>query len=464
MALSTAEQLALLSEREQAEALAGLSERQLTHLAYDWSFWGRPEQQLPPGNWSIWLLLAGRGFGKTKTACEAIRQLICGDTPLAAGRYRYVAIVAETAADARKVVVEGQAGILAVHPADFRPSYEPSNRRLTWPNGAVAFTYNATEPDQLRGPQHDLALCDELAKWQYAQDTWDQLQFGMRVGEHPRQIIATTPRPIKIIRNLVAEPAVVVTRGSTYANRGNLAPNYLSRLIKRYEGTRFGRQELNAEILEDIPGALWLQSRVDETRAPVLDADGKKIARDFLRIVVSVDPAMTNTEDSDETGIIVAALGGDGDAYVLEDASGRYSPDGWAAKAISLYHAYRADVVVAEVNAGGDMVEQTLRAVDSTVSYLAVTASRGKIVRAEPVAALYMQPSENPRGPLVGRVHHVGFFERLEEQMTTFTHDHNRAKEGSPDRMDALVWAITELLLPDDDFDLGVYLKAFGHR
>ncbi len=228
MAISTAEQLALLPEREQAEAFAGLSERQLTDLAYDWSFWGRPTQQLPPGDWSVWLLLAGRGFGKTRTACEAARHLICGDTPLTGGRYRSIAIVAETAADARKVMVEGPAGILAVHPPDFRPVYQPSQRKLTWPNGAVATLFNATEPDQLRGPQHDLAICDELAKWRYAQDTWDQLQFGMRVGDDPRQIIATTPRGTKIFRDLVKDPGVAVTRGSTYENRANVAKTYRS--------------------------------------------------------------------------------------------------------------------------------------------------------------------------------------------------------------------------------------------
>src|SRR6516164_9292419 len=340
---------------------------------YDWRYRARPEQLPPDGSWRVWLLMAGRGFGKT------------------------------------------------------RPLYEPSKRRLTWPNGAVATTYSADEPERLRGPQHDAAWCDELAAWRYA-EAWDMLMFGMRLGPDPRTVVTTTPRPAKLIRDLVRDPICVVTRGSSYENRGNLAPAFFDQIIRKYEGTRLGRQELEAELLEDTPGALWSHRSIEASRL--------RSAPAMTRVVVAIDPAVTSGDEADETGIIVAGKDDNGHGYVLADLSGRYPPIEWARLAITAYRTHRADRIVAEVNNGGDMVGATLRMVDPNVAFTAVHASRGKVVRAEPVAALYQQ----------GRAHHIGTFPQLEDQMTNFTPDIDRAAAGySPDRVDALVWAYSEL-------------------
>lgn len=384
---------------------------------------------LPAGDWTTWLILAGRGWGKTKTGAETIRSLVCGETPLAKGGYRHIGLIAETSSDARDVMVEGPAGILSCHPKDFRPMYEPSKRRLTWPNGAVATLYNAVEPDQLRGPQHDLIWGDELAKWRYMQETWDQAQMGLRLGEHPRQIITTTPRPVKLVRKLLNDDSTFVTRGRTWDNADNLAAPFLKQVRERYEGTRMGRQELEGEVLDDMPGALWSRDSIDGQR--------KREAPDLERIVVSVDPAATSGEDADETGIVAVGVAKDADGntrgYVLADRSCRGTPEEWAKAAVALYHELDADRIVAEKNQGGEMVEAVLRAVDRNVPVTLVNATRGKYVRAEPVSALYEQ----------GRVHHVGRFDKLEDQMCLFTADMDRKKDGSPDRVDALVWGIT---------------------
>jgi phage terminase large subunit-like protein len=395
-------------------------------LENSWPALARPNQ-LPPSStwWQIWLLLAGRGFGKTRTLAE----WVCGQ--VACGQARRIALVAATAADARDVLVEGESGILAVAPPWCRPVYEPSKRRLTWPNGAIATTFSAEEPERLRGPQHDAAVCDELGSWSRP-ETWDMLQFGLRLGRNPRCLVATTPRPTKLIRELLAREGhdVVVTRGSTYENRANLAPGFFDQVIRKYEGTRLGRQELLAEVLEDTPGALWNRDALDQCR--------REHAPELRRIVVAIDPAATSGEDADETGIIVAGKDGGGHGYVLADLSGRYSPADWAKTAISAYHRHHADRIVAEVNNGGEMVEATLRMVDPNVPFTAVRASRGKVIRAEPVAALYEQ----------GRVHHVGAFPELEDQMCGLTTDFDRQRAGySPDRVDALVWALTDLLV-----------------
>jgi len=386
---------------------------------------------MPGGQWATWLLLAGRGFGKTRSAGEAIRALVCGKTPLATGGYHRVALVAETAADARDVIVEGESGLLAIHPPDFRPNYEPSKRRLTWPNGAVATLYNAVEPDQLRGPQHDLAYCDELAKWSYAQETWDQLQFGMRLGEWPRQIIATTPRPIPVLKRIMTQPGTVVTRGTTFENRSNLAPSFIEQITARYEGTRLGRQELNAEILDDVPGALWTRAMIDQARAP-------SAIPDMARVVVAIDPSGTAgaSDNGDSIGIVVAGKGTDGRGYVLADRSCKVSPAAWGRMAVDAYHEFKASRIVAERNYGGAMVEHVIRTTDNRVAYKEVTAARGKVLRAEPIAALYEQ----------NRISHVGKLSALEDQLCQMTTD-GYCGDGSPDRADALVWAITELML-----------------
>jgi len=283
---SRAERVAKLTPEQRAVFLARIGQTQNSdHLRFAWDFWGRPSQFPPPGDWSNWLILAGRGFGKTRTGAEWVRANMCGPTPLARGRWRHIALIAETGADARDVMVgDGKAvsdpragsGLLQVHPKHFRPTYEPSKRRLTWPNGAVASIYNGTEPDQLRGPQHDAAWCDELAKWQYAQEAWDQLQFGLRTGKNPQVCITTTPRPIGLLKQIIADPGTVVTSGSTFDNRGNLSPKFLAVVKRKYEGTRLGRQELNAELLEDIEGALWKRATIDALRIAAAPNRGRQ--------------------------------------------------------------------------------------------------------------------------------------------------------------------------------------------
>jgi phage terminase large subunit-like protein len=384
----------------------------------------------------VWLLLAGRGFGKTRTGAELVRARVATLTA------RRLALVAPTAADARNVMVEGESGILAISPPWDRPRYEPSKRRLTWPNGAIATLYSADEPERLRGPQHDATWCDELGSWRYP-EAWDMLMFGLRLGPDPRVVVTTTPRPTKLIRALIADPTAVVTRGSTYENRANLAPAFLDQIIRKYEGTRLGRQEIEAELLDDVPGALWARGIIEAARAHA--------APSLVRVVVAIDPAATSTADADETGIIVAGKDEQGQGWVLADASGRYQPMEWAKTAIAAYRTHRADRVVAEVNHGGEMVEATLRVIDPNVPFAAVRASRGKVARAEPVAALYER----------GRIRHAGTFAQLEDQMCGFVPaGHGDAGLGpggrSPDRVDALVWALTDLLVEPMP-DQGIY-------
>ncbi len=417
-----------------------LTLEQKANLKWYWNFWARPNQIEPEGNWNTWLILAGRGFGKTRIGAETIRKWACGPTPLAAGKCSRIALVAETAPDARDVMVLGESGILACHPKDFRPTYHPSKRLVVWPNGAQAWLYNAVEPDQLRGPQHDAAWCDEIAKFRYMQETWDQLQFGLRLGEHPRAIVTTTPRPLPLIRKLLNDKNTYVTRGSTFDNANNLASPFLKQIQDRYGGTRLGRQELEGEILEDIPGALWNRTSIDDFRV--------KEAPPLERILVAVDPAASSNEGSDETGIIGVGTARDTEGYargyVLADKSLRGSPEEWARAAVSLYRELQADRIVAEKNNGGDMVASVIRAIDRSVPITLVHASRGKHVRAEPISALYEQ----------GRIHHAGRFDKLEDQMCTFSIDNLRdSNHGSPDRVDALVWGFTEL-----------FNKITGHR
>jgi phage terminase large subunit-like protein len=381
----------------------------------DWQRIARPEQIAPRGGWVFWLILAGRGWGKTRTGAEWTRRKVRSN--------RYVNLIGATAADARDILVEGESGILAVCPRWERPEYQPSKTRLVWPNGAVSLIFSADEPDRLRGKQHGALWADELAAWRYA-EAWDQAKLGLRLGRHPQACITTTPRPIKIIRDLIDDPVTIVTRGRTADNAKNLAPAFLSQITRLYDGTRLGRQELNAEILDDNPGALWKREQIDLLRVVQ--------APELRRIVVAIDPAVTSNADSDETGIVVAGIGADGHGYVIEDLSCVRSPDGWCRAAVQAYHRHEADRVIAETNNGGDLVETVLRTVDPNVSFRKVTASRGKAVRAEPVAALFEQ----------GKVHHVGTFDRLEDQLCNWD---PAANGKSPDRLDALVWALTEL-------------------
>ncbi len=419
---SSALLLASLPEAERTKFLQNLTDEQGARLKWNWRFWARPEQLTPEGSWNVWIILAGRGWGKTRTGAEYVRSLI------ESGAAERIALVGPTSADCRDVMIEGPSGLLSVCPPWAKPNYEPSKRRLTWSNGATATSYSADEPDRLRGPQHDAAWCDEIAAWRFP-ECWDQLNFGLRSGSKPRVIITTTPRPTELVRQLVGADNTIVTTGSTYDNSANLAPSFIKRLKDRYEGSRLGRQEIHAEILEDVPGALWQRSNLDEHRvkdAPVL-----------RRIVVAIDPAVTSGEDADETGIIVAGIDADLRGYVLADLTCRESPDGWANRAVRAYHEYNADLVVAETNNGGDLVEAVIRTVDPDVSFKKVHASRGKFTRAEPVAALYEQE----------KVHHAGSFGQLEDQMCVFTPE---GLQKSPDRVDALVWALTELMLGRD--------------
>jgi phage terminase large subunit-like protein len=412
-------------------------------LTEGWTAKARPNQLPPPGDWFVWLLLAGRGFGKTRSLAEFVLERVN------AGAAKRVALVAATAADARDVMVEGNSGILACAPAWNRPVYEPSKRRLTWPNGAIGTTYSADEPERLRGPQHDLAAVDELGSWRRP-EAWDNLMFGLRLGEGPRCAVATTPRPTRLIRDLVAREGgdVAVTRGTSYENAANLAPEFIGQIIKKYEGTRLGRQELAGELLTDVPGALWTHDQIEalrRTREPAL-----------ARIVVAIDPSGGFDEDADETGIIAAGVDDSGNGWILADASGRYPPTEWARRAVELYHSLKADRIVAETNFGGAMVEATVRAVDPNVSFRAVTASRGKVARAEPISALYEQ----------GRVFHRGPFDALEDEMASFTSNFDRAKAGfSPGRVDALVWALTDLMVqPMASFGVFEYYRQEAEK
>ncbi len=412
---------------EQEEWLSSLSDEAKASLKWNWELWARPNQLPPEGNWNTWVVMAGRGFGKTRMGAEWVRGLA----------HKYpgcrIALVAETAADARDVMIKGDSGLLNCDPTLSEDSWSPTNRCLTWPNGSKAYTYNGTTPDQLRGPQHHFAWVDELAKFEYMQDAWDQVQFGLRLGEHPQCLVTTTPRPLPLIKKLVADPDTVVTNGSTLDNADNLAKNTVKQLYERYGGTRLGRQELEGEILGDIPGALWSRENIDNNRL-------KQAPDDLERVFVAVDPATSSEEGSDETGIVVVALARDPDGYargyVLEDGTIKGSPEEWARKAVSLYRKYSADKIVAEKNQGGDMVASVIKAVDRNVPIKLVHASRGKVIRAEPISSLYEQ----------NRVHHVGRHDLLEDQMCIFSIDNVRnSSTGSPDRVDALVWGLTEI-------------------
>ena len=385
--------------------------------ARTWRDVARAEQVAPAGDWSTWLYMAGRGSGKTRAGAEWVHEQI------AAGCKR-IALVGATAADVRDVMIEGESGILATARSGARPVYEPSRRRVTWPNGAIATTYSAEEPERLCGPQHDGAWADELGAWKY-EAAWDMLLLGLRLGAEPRALVTTTPRPTKLVRSLLSDANTITTRGSTYDNRDNLAPSYFASIITRYEGTRMGRQELMGELVDDVPGALWTLSLLDGLRV--------QAAPDLARVIVAVDPAVTSGAESDETGIVVVGIGVDGHGYVLADRSCRMSPDGWARRAAQAYHEYQADRLIVEDNQGGEMVAFLLGTVDATVPIKRIRASRGKRLRAEPVAALYEQ----------GRVHHVGVYPDLEDQMASFTGDGGE----HDDRVDAMVHALTEVML-----------------
>jgi phage terminase large subunit-like protein len=398
-------------------------------LTDGWIVGGGKHQVLPDADWAVWLILGGRGAGKTRAGAEWVNGMAGGLLGVARTRAMRIALVGETLADVRDVMIGGPSGIVASAPPAERPAWKPSLRRLEWRNGAVAHAFSAEDPDSLRGPQFEAAWSDELGKWRYAQDTWDMLQFALRLGERPRQVVTTTPRPIPLLRRLLADPSVRVTRARTADNAANLAPGFVDQVTRAYGGTRLGRQELDGELIEDRADALWSRETIDALRVAAAPA--------LVRIVVAVDPPASSGKRADACGIVAAGIDAEGVAYIIADATvSGLPPQGWARTAAGLYRALRADALVAEVNQGGEMVTTVMRLVDSGVPVTPVHATRAKHARAEPVSALYAQR----------RVRHAGVFRELEDEMCDFGPT-GLTSGRSPDRLDALVWALTHLML-----------------
>ena len=414
------------------EVLAPLSAAELSAYSRMWDIGEARDEQLPPRRfppWRTWLFVGGRGAGKTRAGAEWVKGLALGYRDFADRPVTRIALVGETWADARDVMIEGVSGLLAVHGRHERPKWEVSRRRLTWPNGSIAQVFSAEDPQSLRGPQFEAAWCDELAKWRYSQETWDMLQFGLRLGPWPRTLVTTTPRPMPVLKALMADPHNVVTRAATRANANNLAPAFLAAIEEKYGGTRLGRQEIDGEIVEERVGALWTRDMLEACR-------GARPER-LMRIVVAVDPPAASHRRADRCGIIAAGMDEHGTLYVLADETREAArPAEWAQAAIALYHRLEADALVAEVNQGGDMVAAVIAEADPAVPVISVRASRAKFLRATPVALLYEQ----------GRVKHCGAFPALEDEMCAFAAD-GMPDGRSPDRLDALVWAVTQLAL-----------------
>lgn len=425
----TIQEFRKLKTSDQALAINSMSENEAASLLFDWLFWARPDQlqpeELGAGGKFIWFAKAGRGYGKTRMFAEWVIDKVKNHG------YGYISLAGAAADEVRDIMIEGESGILACSPPWFMPVYEPSKKRIEWPNGARASIFYGTEPDKARGAQSDLIWADEIAKWKYPQDTFDNLLLGLRLGKNPLCGVSSTPKPTKFIKELAARDDVIVTCGSTFDNVGNLAKPFIDTILRKYKGTRLERQEIFAQILDDNPGALWHRHWIEQarvTRAP-----------DLFRLVVAVDPAASSNEDSAETGIIVVGKGpalvgmkmmDQPHYYVLEDLTITGTPSQWAQQAVSGHNKYRADRIIAEKNNGGDMVASTISNVDPDVKVDLVWASRGKVTRAEPISALYEQ----------GRVHHVGTFGDLEDQLCEW-----QPGAPSPDRMDALVWGISSL-------------------
>lgn len=431
----------LAYEKGEAEAL--LAEIDFDFAEFmdkDWSVWARPDQ-LPPGlppdgvDWSVWLVLGGRGAGKTRAGAEWVRGMALGRRPFSERPVGRIALVGETLADVREVMIEGVSGLLAVHPRAERPQWQASRRRLEWPNGAVAQAFSAEDPESLRGPQFGAAWLDELGKWKNGEETFDQLQFGLRLGSRPRQTVTTTPRSTPLLKRLAGDPRTVTTRARTWANARNLAPGFLDGVLARYGGTRLARQELDGEFVNERADALWRRDAIETTRVTPADVP------QLVRIVVAVDPPAGSGRRSDACGIVAAGIDAARNVFVLADATVDHArPHVWAERATALWREFEADALVIETNQGGEMAEAVLREADPGVPVTPVRATRGKAVRAEPVALLYEQ----------GRVRHAGRFEALEDEMCDFgpTGDGWGLSNGkSPDRLDALVWAVTALAL-----------------
>lgn len=430
--LSLAERLSLLPEAEQKRYIAELAptREDEERLAHSWEFWGRPKQHPPPGKWRNWLLMSGRGFGKTRTMAEWI--ISCAyepDGPLA--------IVGQTKADARDTMIEvGPSSILKISPPWFMPTYEPSKRRLTWPNGAIATVFSGDEPDQLRGPQFWRAWIDELCKMAYAQETYDNLQLGLRIGASPRVGISTTPRPIPVLKEVMNDPRTVLVKGTTYENIGNLSEEYIDHVVRRYEDTTLGKQELYGMLMGDVEGALWTRNLIEKTRV-------RRKPEQLARVVVGVDPKASKSAVYSKTGIVAAGATMDNHGYILEDASVGGGPQQWGRKVIACYEYWGADAIVVEINQGGDMVAEIIRGIDQNVRIIEVRATRGKATRAEPVVQLYEQ----------NRLHHVGMHADLEDQMCSWI-----PGDDSPDNLDAMVWSVNGLRLrPGRQISVGAY-------
>ena len=425
--------MASANDSEAAKLLNGLTEAEARAVLYDWRLNARPKQLLPGTDgaeharrdWLYWLVLAGRGFGKTRVGAEAVKHW-------ARNPKERILLVGPTASDVNEVMIHGPSGLMSVYaPWEPKPRYIEQKHTIQFPGGAIGITRSAEEPERLRGPQFGKFWFDELCAAQYAKQAWEQIEFGFRLPSPNLQgLITTTPKPIPTLKRILAHARTVVTRGSSDENRSNLSPDYVSTVIEPYRGTRLGRQEIDAEILEDIEGALWARGAIDATRITFSSVRWENL----IRIVVAVDPAVTSNPDSDETGIIVAGLTRSHHVVILEDASGRYSAPDWARRVANLYAQYRADVVVGEVNNGGDLVERNVRVESPHIAFRAVRATRGKYLRAEPVSTLYER----------GLVHHAGAFRELEDQMVNWT---PLSGQKSPDRLDALVWAVTDLLI-----------------
>jgi len=443
----TAETLRGMPPAEVWATLEAEPDERLVSLMYDWPFWARGNQLLPAGNWLYWFVNAGRGWGKTRVGAETVRMWVRG--------FKYVNLIGATADDARDIMIEGESGILAICPPGERPYYNSSKRRLSWQNGAISLIFTADEPERLRGKQHEKLWCDEPGSWRYP-ESWDQAKFGLRLGVKPQAVLTTTPRPTQLIKQIIKDPATIMTHGVTQENSNNLAADFIKIITKRYEGTRLGRQELGAEILDDNPQALFKRADIDKDRITKEEFEAQIKARKITidRVVVGVDPnASVDLEEpgsTDECGIITGCVAthqdGTTHGYCLRDSSGLFTPAMWGKASVRDYHDHEADRIVGEVNNGGDMVEATIRNVDANVSFSEVRATRGKMTRAEPIGALSEQH----------RLHHVGFFSELEDQLCEYN---PLTYKKSPDRLDAYVWVFTELFKNDSASNWIEYMR-----
>ena len=415
-----------MPKKKRLKLLDNLTHEHIQFLFTHWPFWARADQLPPKDDWFIWLILGGRGAGKTRAGAEWIRSRVEGNTPHQRGACQHVALVGETLLAVREVMIEGPSGLRTIAPQNMRPDYIASRQLLVWPNGAQAHIFSSERPDNLRGPQFDVAWCDEVAKWKHDEACWDMLQFGLRLGNKPQQVITTTPRPTKLIKRFLADSSCRISRASSHANKVHLAPGFLEELLKRYGGSPLGRQEIDAELLEEVTGALWSLDIISHYRV--------NQTPELKRIVVAIDPPVGSGPTADACGICVAGCDKQGHAYILEDATVQgLTPAQWSQKAVQVYHRYKADRLVAEVNQGGELVKEIILRDDPNIAYKSVRALRGKLVRAEPIAAFYER----------GLVHHVGVHKELEQQLCQY----EGCGTSSPDRLDALVWALTELMM-----------------